>query len=319
MRRAGTVLEPMPGPPGRRRGSRSRGRRPPGRRPARRSPPRPPGTAPRGQAHAAEGDDGQAADGQARDRADAHLLHEQQHHVAEAVAGLADPVDEAQHEQDGDGVVEAGLALQRAGQPLLERRAAEDREDRGAVGAGDDRPDEHALQQREVEQPRGQQPADDRAQDRAEHGEGQRRAQDGPDLRPARGQAALEQDQRQRDDAHAAGQLVVAEVDPPDAVGPDRHPDPQEQQQARDPHPPGQQGRGQARGQQGAGDEQELAVGHPPPVRPARIHAASSGSTTRCPLTVGASTISPRSSRPCTAARTAPPRDPPSARAAAAP
>ena len=149
--------------------------------------------------------------------------------------------------------------------------------------------------------------------------EDQGRAQDGPDLAPARGQAALEQDQRQGDDADAAGELVVAEADPPDPVGPEGHADAQEQQQAGDAHAPGEQRGRQAHAQQGAGDEEELAVGHPPPVRPARIHAARSGSTTRWPLTVGASTISPRSSRPCTAARTAPPREPPSARAAAAP
>ena len=55
-------------------------------------------------------------------------------HVGEPVARLLDPLDEPEHEQDGDRVVEARLALERARELALERRAAQQREDRRAVG-----------------------------------------------------------------------------------------------------------------------------------------------------------------------------------------
>jgi hypothetical protein len=87
--------------------------------------------------------------------------------------------------------------------------------------------------------------------------------QHGPDLVEPRDQAALEQDQRQRDDADRARQLVVAEVDPVQAVGPDRHADAEEQQQSRKANALREQGRGDAGSEQGPGDEDQLTVAHP--------------------------------------------------------
>ena len=66
-------------------------------------------------------------------------------------AGLLDPFDEADHQQQRDRVVHPRLALQRAGEPLLDRRAAQHGEDRGRVGGGDRGADQHPFQQRQVE------------------------------------------------------------------------------------------------------------------------------------------------------------------------
>ena len=59
----------------------------------------------------------------------------------------------ADHEQHGDRVVEARLALERAGELAPQRRAAQQREGRGAVGRGDDRAEQQALERGQVEQP----------------------------------------------------------------------------------------------------------------------------------------------------------------------
>jgi hypothetical protein len=63
-----------------------------------------------------------------------------------------DPLDEAQDEQHGDRVVEARLGLERAGQAAAQRRPAQQREDRRAVGRAEDRADEQPLEQRQVEE-----------------------------------------------------------------------------------------------------------------------------------------------------------------------
>ena len=88
------------------------------------------------------------ADGEADDEADAELLDEQHHDVVEAVAGLRDRLDQRDHQQHGDGVVEAGLALERARQAPAQRRVAQQGEDRGAVRGGEHRADQQALLER---------------------------------------------------------------------------------------------------------------------------------------------------------------------------
>jgi hypothetical protein len=80
------------------------------------------------------------------------LDREQTDHVDHAVAGFLDPVDEPDHEQDGDRIVQSGLALERSRQPSFERRAAEHGEDRRAIGGRQDRAQEKALGQGEVEE-----------------------------------------------------------------------------------------------------------------------------------------------------------------------
>ena len=89
-----------------------------------------------------------------------------------------------------------------------------------------------------------------------------RRPQHRADLVEARGQTALEQDQRQRDDPDRPRQLVVVEVDPAGPVGADEHPDAEEQHEAGHAQPPGQQRGDERGGEQGAGGEDQLAVSH---------------------------------------------------------
>ena len=59
------------------------------------------------------------ADREPDDGADPDCAHEQLEHVGDAVVGLLDPVDEADHQQHRDRVVDAGLALERAREPAL--------------------------------------------------------------------------------------------------------------------------------------------------------------------------------------------------------
>ena len=71
---------------------------------------------------------------------------EQPGHVQDAVARLLDPRDEPEHEQDRDGIVEARLALERAGHAPAQRRAPQDGEDRRAVRRGQHRAEQHPLE-----------------------------------------------------------------------------------------------------------------------------------------------------------------------------
>ena len=81
-----------------------------------------------------------------------------------------------------------------------------------------------------------------------------------PDLRPARGQPALEEDQDQRDRPQRPRQLGVVELDPADPLRAGEHAEGEEEQQARDPHPVGEQRADDPRGEQGAGDQDQLGV-----------------------------------------------------------
>ena len=76
-------------------------------------------------------------------------------------------------------------------------------------------------------------------------------------------QPALEQDQRKRDHPDRARQLVVVEVDPAEPVGPDRHPEREEEQQAGQADSRRKQGCANSRSEQGRRDKDQLAVRHP--------------------------------------------------------
>ena len=87
-----------------------------------------------------------------------------------------------------------------------------------------------------------------------------RRCQHGADLEQPRGQAALEEDQGQRDDPDPAREPVVVEVDPAQAVGADGHAQEEEEQQAGHAQAPRDERGEQAGGQQRAGDQDEFPV-----------------------------------------------------------
>ena len=220
---------------------------------------------PGGEAHTPEGPHGREADAQAAHRADAHLLDEEQAHVEYPVVRPLDPLDEPDHEEDRHRVVEPGLGLEGSGQAATQRGPAEQREDRGAVGGGQRGPHEKPLEGREVEQPNGAERRDGRGDDGSYHRQHQPRPEHRPDLAEARRQPALEEDRGQGDHAQTLGELVVVEIDPAGAVGPEQHAETEEEKEARHAQAARQQGRGERRREQSTGDEDELAVAHREP------------------------------------------------------
>ena len=97
--------------------------------------------------------------------------------------------------------------------PLPQRRVPQHREDRRRVGRGDRRADDQRLERAEVEEPGGGDAGDHRGHDRADDRQRDRGPDHRPDLLPAGGQAALEEDQDQADRPQRPGQLDVVELD----------------------------------------------------------------------------------------------------------
>jgi hypothetical protein len=100
------------------------------------------------------------------------------------------------------------------------------------------------------------------------------------DLAVPRGEPPLEQDQGQGDDADRSRQLVIAELDPADAIRADHHPEREKEHQRRQPHA-GREKRGaDSGGEDGPCDQDQLGVAHghslssgPGPALPACIPA----------------------------------------------
>ena len=211
-----------------------------------------------------EGDRRQPAQGEADHDADRQFERQQADHVGEPEAGLLDPFDEADHQQQGDRVVHPRLALERARQALFQGRAAQHGEDRRRVGGGDRGADDHPFEQAEAEDPVGGEPrraGGDRGADRRHRGGG---AEHRADLPPAGGQAALEEDQDEGDRAQGAGQLDVVELDPADPLRAGQHAEAEEEQQAGDADAVGEQGAEDARRRAGRRQrESARRRGHP--------------------------------------------------------
>jgi len=94
----------------------------------------------------------QPATGQAEQRTDAELLDQLEQEVP-AEAGLAGQqhVDQRHGQEHGHGVVAARLDLQRRADPLVQPLAIEQVEHHSGVGGADDRADQQALQQGQLE------------------------------------------------------------------------------------------------------------------------------------------------------------------------
>ena len=151
-----------------------------------------------------------------------------------------------------DRVVHPRLALERAGQPAAQLRAAQDGEDRGAVGRGDRGADDQATRACPGRTARSRPPpAISEVTSVPTIASEMRRAEHRPDLAPAGRQPALEEDQDQADRAERAGQLDVVEVDPADAVAADEHPEPEEEHQTGHADPVGDERRDDARSRAG--------------------------------------------------------------------
>ncbi len=218
--------------------------------------------------------DRERADRQARDRAEAHLAHEQEPEVEHAVGRVLQPLDEADDEEHGDGVVEARLALEREREPPPQRGALQQGEHRRAVGRGEDRAEEQPLERREVEQERGGEARDRRGDGGADDGEPERRTEHRAQLLPAGRQTALEEDHREPEHADEARGVVVVEVQAADPVAAGRHPDREQDHERGQPDAPGEQRRQDAGGEQAAAEQDETGLAH----ATARV-AATMGST----------------------------------------
>ena len=203
---------------------------------------------------------GHEADPESHEESDAELPHEEERDIRRAVVRLLDEVDHREDEQHGDRVVEAGLAFEGTSEPLREPDSAKESEDGGAVGRGQDRAEQEALGEREVEQPGCGEACDRRRDDRPDQGEPGGRAENRSDLPEAGSQPALEQDEHERDHPDQASQRVVVEIDPAESVGTDRHPEAQEQDERRKPEARGQQGGPYTGGEQPAGDQQQNGI-----------------------------------------------------------
>ena len=118
----------------------------------------------------------QALDGQPSNRdpdghADDELPAEEQGHVADAVTGHLDPVDEPDHEQHSHRVVQPRLPLERPRDLRAQTGMAKEPEDRGGIGNRDDRAEQHPLEQRDVEHQARGGPRDGRGHQGARDGE----------------------------------------------------------------------------------------------------------------------------------------------------
>ena len=103
------------------------------------------------EAGAAQGVDGAVSDHDTDEQADPKLANEQDRQIGQPVARLGQQVDEAQHQQHRDGVVQARLSLECLRQLARQRRAAKQREDRRPVGRRHDRPQQQPVFDRESE------------------------------------------------------------------------------------------------------------------------------------------------------------------------
>ena len=116
-------------------------------------------------------------------------------------------------QDDGGGVVEPRLRLERAGQPLGQRQRAEHREHRGRVRRRADGAEQDRQLPRQAEEVVG---ADRDDRDGHRHAEGRQR-QPQPDARahlpPVGGETTLGQDDRQRAEAQRVRELRVVERD----------------------------------------------------------------------------------------------------------
>jgi hypothetical protein len=212
------------------------------------------------QRHAPQEEHRQRGHGEPYREARRQLAHDQHQGVEEPEVRMLERLDAPDDQQDRDGVVHARLALERARESAAQRRPPQDGEHGGRVGRRHGRAEQQGLERLEVEQQRrGDRSERGRAQ-RPQRGQRDRRAQDGADLAEAGGQAALEEDEGERDHPDRARELEVAELDQAEPVGPDHHTEREHQHQARHPQATGGQRRCQAGGQQDPDDEDELTL-----------------------------------------------------------
>ncbi len=181
---------------------------------------------------------------QADDRAADDLLQESEYELAgdgegEIRLARSQKLNAGDREEDRHRVVRPALDLERRGHPGPQVHAlrAQDREDGGRVGRGDDAAEQEAGDERQLQNPRGGRAGDAGGDEHADRGQQQGRLPHGAHGVQPRLQSAVEQDHGQRERAHGVGDHEVVEVDPPDAVFAGEHADDDEDHEHRQPQP----------------------------------------------------------------------------------
>ena len=190
--------------------------------------------------------------------AEADLADEQQRAVREPVVIRGLPLDEPDHEDRRERVVDPALELEHRLDATAQTDASHGGEDRRGVGRRDDGSDQERGAPVHVEGHVGGHRRNAGRDRHAERREQHRGASDPPHRRHVGQQASLEQDQRERDRSRIADERRVVEVDASRPVLAEQHPEPEEQQQRRGAEPVDEARRDGAYEQHRDADEQRL-------------------------------------------------------------
>jgi len=153
--------------------------------------------------------------------------------------------DEREGQEDRHRIVDAGFDFERRGDTCLQAKAAqmEKEKDRGSIGRTDDRAEQESFRPAESEEVLGGQAGDRCRQDDADGGESKARPK-GTVQRVAVGtQAAIEEDERQREGADQIGNGEIVENDAAGTVLTRQHAESKEDKQQRRADPRGQHAR----------------------------------------------------------------------------
>ena len=173
----------------------------------------------------------------ADDGAEHGLLGQHRQHVSPRPFARRQILDQKDGEQDRERIVAAGFDLERSADAGAQAQAAgmDQEEHRRGIGRGHDRTHQQQLAPAHVEQVLGDrsgQPRRDHDADGRQRGRGRQHAAEG---RQPGTQAAVEQDQGQRDRADQIGHPHVVELDAARSGLAREHADDQEHQQQRGP------------------------------------------------------------------------------------
>ncbi len=153
----------------------------------------------------------QPADGETHRESGQQLVEDEARDL-EARGGAPGGRRRQRDEHDRRGVVETRLRLEDGPHPGLEGEAPQHREHGGGVGGGDSGTEEDRRTDRRPEHEDGE-AADDGDADQDADGRQHRGDRERPaHLRPPRGEAALGEDDRERDEAELGGEGVVLEA-----------------------------------------------------------------------------------------------------------
>ena len=146
-------------------------------------------------------------------------------------------LDAADGEEDGHRVVDRGFDLEQAAHPWLDVEPVQvKQEEHGCrVGRADDRADQHAFDPAQPEEQLGRGPGERRGQGDADRGQQQRRPGRPPEVAEVGAQAAVEQDDGERDAADGVGGEIVVEENLAGTVLAEEDAETQEGEQQRRP------------------------------------------------------------------------------------